>query len=348
MMALALLATLAGASHETTGKPDALSYYKTSEQLDAMLDEVAESSPEFVRVETMTDPTTSFSIKVATITEFESGLEGKSQVVLMFGVHARELISSDIGYHLIKLLAGRNSELTFWPAAASAHKRNMKLEHTMLSGDAQGPYRLLMGQAGWEKSLEEWVRILRKSCVIKIFLNCNPKGRDDVFAGDGCQRTVPETGVDLNRNWPYEWSNLMGNSANKGSTVYRGPSPLSEGSTRVVHKLLTGTYDPGVFTAEAFKPHLFIDIHSGEWAQYTPLDCALTTPKSMLPGDISILGELLDNYCDCLWGPGGQASNYVACGTGVDYVGIELETPYSLTFEVYGWDNEGRDSPLGR
>jgi len=45
-------------------------------------------------------------------------------------------------------------------------------------------------------------------------------------------------GVDLNRNYGYEWGNNIGSSPNPGSGTYRGPSPFSEPETQAIRNFV--------------------------------------------------------------------------------------------------------------
>ena len=55
-------------------------------------------------------------------------------------------------------------------------------------------------------------------------------------------------GVDLNRNYSYEWGRNSGSSPYQGSDVYRGPSPLSEPETIAVSQLFESRRFIGVLT----------------------------------------------------------------------------------------------------
>lgn len=60
-------------------------------------------------------------------------------------------------------------------------------------------------------------------------------------------------GVDLNRNWGFQWDSRAGGSRNPHSITYRGPEPFSEPEIRAIRDLVL---DP----AKRFKA--FIDYHS--------------------------------------------------------------------------------------
>ena len=48
-------------------------------------------------------------------------------------------------------------------------------------------------------------------------------------------------GVDLNRNYSFNWNSCGGSSGNKRSDTYRGPSAASEPETKALMKLVEET-----------------------------------------------------------------------------------------------------------
>jgi hypothetical protein len=67
----------------------------------------------------------------------------------------------------------------------------------------------------------------------------NPDGYDYVFTGENLWRKnrrvfATGTGVDLNRNYPEDWSGACGGSTNVNSETYRGPSAASEAETQLM------------------------------------------------------------------------------------------------------------------
>ena len=84
----------------------------------------------------------------------------------------------------------------------------------------------------------------------------NPDGYEHVFNVDNLWRKnrrpfAGGTGVDLNRNYPFGWSNACSGSTNPGSSSYRGPSPASEAETLTMLAL-----------SEAQRFEKVIDYHS--------------------------------------------------------------------------------------
>lgn len=67
----------------------------------------------------------------------------------------------------------------------------------------------------------------------------NPDGYNHVFLVDNLwrknRRPVGNNfGVDLNRNYPFQWSSACGGSTSTSSSTYRGPAPASEAETQTM------------------------------------------------------------------------------------------------------------------
>lgn len=54
------------------------------------------------------------------------------------------------------------------------------------------------------------------------------------------------------------------------------------------------------------------------------------------------------DVCRCQVGPAGAVSNYLAYGTGMDFMYTQLGVPYALTYEVYGESNGFGQGAAGR
>ena len=54
------------------------------------------------------------------------------------------------------------------------------------------------------------------------------------------------------------------------------------------------------------------------------------------------LVDRLSSLCDCMAGPAGAVSNYLAFGTSMDWMYVRLGVRYPLTVEVYGGRGEGK------
>jgi hypothetical protein len=115
-----------------------------------------------------------------------------------------------------------------------------------------------------------------------------------------------------------------------GQEEFGGQSPFSEPETRILREL-------GI----SFKPHSYVQTHSGEWALYAPWDHKALW-GSDLPADTQALLKNLNVHCGCTNGAAGQVSGYLAFGTSMDYFYQQLKTPYPITVEVYGPDGTGK------
>ncbi len=110
---------------------------------------------------------------------------------------------------------------------------------------------------------------------IHLLLQTNPDGRKQAEAGDlwrkntnqdHCGATSTSRGVDLNRNYPFEWG--VGSSSGDGcSDVFRGPSEGSEPEITFQMDYLSQIYadnrGPAIDdAAPEDTPGIFVDIHS--------------------------------------------------------------------------------------
>ncbi len=165
-----------------------------------------------------------------------------------------------------------------------------------------------------------------------IFPNVNPEGRVIVEGGRYCHRTNARH-VDLNRNWASHWK-----SGGLRETA-PGPSAFSEGETKLVRDVV-----------QAFRPDVFMSVHSGALGMYTPyaykkshavihhdksIVSFLEAGKSKM---IQVLREVNKDYCRCGVGAAALELNYLCPGNCMDYVFDEMRVPYSFAFEI--WDGK--------
>jgi hypothetical protein len=110
---------------------------------------------------------------------------------------------------------------------------------------------------------------------IHLLLQTNPDGRKQAETGLSWRKnTNPincgnnnSRGIDLNRNFPYNWNCCGGSSGSGCAETYRGPSPGSEPETQAVRDYMASIFpdygDPG--SGNPVPPDsagLFLDIHS--------------------------------------------------------------------------------------
>lgn len=154
----------------------------------------------------------------------------------------------------------------------------------------------------------------------------NPLGRLSVEKGNTCQR-VNENGVDLNRNWASHWEEDEGSI---GSDTYPGKSSFSEVETRTLKTMV-----------EAYKPSMFVTVHSGTLGMYTPYAYSTDVPHDD-PNDLNNMVRIIDKlnptYCQCPSGPAGKEVGYLCPGTCLDFAYDEVKTKYSFAFEIFASD----------
>ena len=156
-------------------------------------------------------------------------------------------------------------------------------------------------------------------------------------ASDTCRRRrLNARGVDVNRNWNASWSD--GDDASS-SDQFRGPQPFSEPETRSLASL-----------AAAWRPDIYVDVHSGETYLATPFASKLQAPhnathKGALRGVVAAVTRMMQSrHADALPPgglPNGPASSlgeepYRASGTSLDYMYSQLGIARSFMFSVYG------------
>lgn len=131
---------------------------------------------------------------------------------------------------------------------------------------------------------------------IHIILQTNPDARALVESGNPSQRlrrknmrtnnggiscsNVASSGVDLNRNFPFEWGNNSGSSSYPCSQIYRGSSPASEPEVQAIVNYASSIFPEdqraggsGASTNTVYDSNIqrgvFVDVHSyGEYMVY--------------------------------------------------------------------------------
>lgn len=147
----------------------------------------------------------------------------------------------------------------------------------------------------------------------RLILMANPDGRKKAETGllwrkntdtasGNCSSSPDDSGIDLNRNFPFHWNTGSGSSGNKCAETYHGPSAASEPETQNLVAYVAGTPGTdGTYTGGALPDRrtddlvtpapddysgLFFDIHSysqlvlwswGDTYSNAPNDTALRT-----------------------------------------------------------------------
>ena len=153
------------------------------------------------------------TVDVATITDFSVPDHGKARVMLVFGEHAREIITAELALWLARVLVGEDVEYDAWDRSRVAFARSLGLTPPPMRGLDPPDIRSWAG----------WIR----QAVIKMIPVEVPSSRIAVEQGKGCLRkTINE--VDLNRNWKVGYSPMSAAARHlqrripRSTTVQRG------------------------------------------------------------------------------------------------------------------------------
>ena len=160
------------------------------------------------------------------------------------------------------------------------------------------------------------------------------KNRRDTDCGDGTQR-----GIDLNRNYGYEWgADNSGSSPNPCSSTFRGDSAFSEPETQAVRDFILAHEFSNVLHYHSYSNVL---IHS--WGDGTlPDEPDLTTIRE--------IGWEMSKYNGYQVGTGYETIGYGVNGDAVDWTygdaGLISYTPEVGSYQDNFWPPENRVIPL--
>jgi carboxypeptidase T len=196
---------------------------------------------------------------------------------------------------------------------------------------------------------------LMDNYVFYIVLQSNPDGRKKAEAGASWRKNVNNTngscststfGVDLNRNFPFQWSSGSGGSSgNACAETYRGPASQSEPETQALVRLIagtpgaSGTYSGGIFPdlradgASSAAPDtatgMYIDVHA--YGQLVMWPWGYTGTAAPNGNALRTLGRRVAYHNSAK--PQTISQLYTADGSSVDTIYGLLGTP-SLAFEL--------------
>ncbi|KAI8467492.1 MAG: hypothetical protein J3K34DRAFT_35836 [Monoraphidium minutum] len=275
----------------------AAALYHTASQTLHWFSHSAQKLPDRMKYSSLVDDHTGTAVPVAALgrrlgAARAPGAAPPPRVAFVFGEHCREVITSEVGLWLGRLLVDEHSHVRQWPELHDALER---------AGEAPAGAGADGGAGAWPMTIDAWASELLDQLDIQIIPILSLEGRRSVEAGQLCMRKTAETNVDLNRNWPFAWQ--KGEPANE---QYGGPSPLSEPQSRLVKRLIDSAPLAG-----------YVNVHSGEWALYTPWDSKAAYAPN-LPPDLSGLVSKMGDICGCTTGPAGAVSGYLAYGSSMD------------------------------
>ncbi|KAF8060049.1 Carboxypeptidase B [Scenedesmus sp. PABB004] len=337
---------LAAAALLLAAAAPAASLYHTSGELLHWFSATAAKHPGVMRFRDVRDYHSKTLLPLATITAGAdvAPAPAKPAVLFVFGEHAREVITSEVGVWLARVLVDNSSAAFDWPElgaalaragvdAAGASVATGAGAGGGASGGAGGGASGGDGGGGagvdWPSVARRWVREVLGVLEVGIIPIEALDSRRQVEEGALCVRKTARN-VDLNRNWPFAWR--RGSPADE---QYGGPSPFSEPQSRLVRHVVDGMRGRLVS---------YVNVHSGEWAAYTPWD-SKPAYGGGLPADLPDLMAKVGRLCGCRAGPAGAVSGYLAFGSSMDYVYAHHAVPYPLTVEVFGGGGEGLLAP---
>ncbi|MFD0725466.1 M14 family zinc carboxypeptidase [Lysobacter brunescens] len=196
---------------------------------------------------------------------------------------------------------------------------------------------------------------LMDNYVFYIVLQSNPDGRKKAEAGASWRKNVNNTngscsassfGVDLNRNFPFQWNSGSGGSSGSAcAETYRGPSRQSEPETQALVRLIAGTpgasgaYSGGIFpdlradgattAAPDTATGMYIDVHA--YGQLVMWPWGYTSSAAPNGTALRTLGRRVAYHNSAK--PQTISELYTADGSSVDTIYGLLGTP-SLAFEL--------------
>lgn len=264
--------------------------YRSINELYAQLDAWVADYPNLVTLQEIGDSYEDRPLKVLRLTsQATAGL--KPPFLLIANIHGRELITNEAAMAFVERLLtgyGVDADLTW-----------LLDEHeiiVLVSANPDGHVKNEPGDVPWAY----W----RK--------NAQPYG--------SCSSS--SYGVDLNRNFGFEWGGV-GAAANPCYDTYRGPAPDSEPETQAVQAFARTVFTETAPGGLAISLHSYGDLVLWPWG-YTTLDAGNAVTLTML-------GEKLATFNG--YRPQQASDLYRASGTADDWFYGVLDVP-AYTFEI--------------
>ena len=304
----------------TQPKADFTSLYHTADSLFSLISAIATRNPALI---TPSHCPSAPSIPLYTLTHSSPHTQlstPKLSFLLNFGEHGRELITSEVALTYLRFLDPQSR------AAELKQKAEMgpPLEADDWGGDE---FEYVRYREDENDLSDEYLRWLMRNSAVTVIPLLNAWGHRQVEAGQECSRKN-EAGVDLNRNWDFMWDH---NTKAAHDETYQGVAAFSEAESQCVR-------DVGL----AVRPMVYVNVHSGIRELYFGWD---HRGDVMLPNmrEVSRLYEHINQYhCSCKVGSAGKIAGYVVFGGSMDWMYTQVNSSYSLTYEVYGKDDAMR------
>eukprot|EP00775_Hariotina_reticulata_P002689 gene2689-2989_t len=230
---------------------------------------------------------------------------GRPTSVIICSQHARELISAEICFWLVRLLGQDSEVLLEWPEMQAALRKIPAL--------VAGNYPRTISP----QQLNTWTRQLLAKMVVEVVPVVNQEGRDYIARTfDYSQRKTVSTQVDLNRNWLVfrATDNSSFNELEPDGQEWHGASALS------------GLWAMGTPYAGTFEfsdiPKTSLDAWQVMMADMQGFFKNKKNPVGIAAALIALLG-------------------YAAQGSAADTAYVELGFPFSMVVETYGPSHRG-------
>ena len=296
--------------------PADFSLYHTAEQLLSLAAAIKEHNPHYVS--TVSCPALP-ELPVYTLTSPHSHSHigtDKLRLLLNFGEHGRELITSEVALTLLRFIDGRSRQ------KEREQKEQSERPATPADSSADYEYERYIDQTDNDLS-DAYLAFLLRNTHTTVVPLINVWGRQRVEAGDVCSRKN-RNGVDLNRNFDFLHSH---NTQQPYDETYAGTAPFTEVETQCLAQLASPPFPP---------PTVYANVHSGIQELYFGWDHT-ATPQLPNQREVTRMYERVNSYhCSCKVGAAGKIAGYVVYGGSMDWMYAARNVSYSLTYEVYG------------
>mmetsp|Transcript_7099 Transcript_7099/g.14602 ORF Transcript_7099/g.14602 Transcript_7099/m.14602 type:complete len:487 (-) Transcript_7099:1309-2769(-) len=220
----------------------------------------------------------------------------KSSMLVVFGEHGRELISSEIALRLVEIACGE-----YKPSAGLSAKEQQNVNRMRV------------------RTVEELSRT-----EITLVPVASRSSRLLAENGNWCER-LNERKVDVNRNWDYHFGEFDGNTIVKEEIP--GPFPFSEKETRSLREISRRT-QPSIYVSFHSGDQAIVLPWDHE---PTPRGGAEGERLRYVADQV-----VTTHCPRCLVGNSKKLFGYSAFGTAVDYMHGTQGVPFAFTVEVYG------------
>ncbi len=283
MRALMIVAALLLPTGLAFGAIDFSNFHNPT-QVQTEMENLVSSFPTLARIETIGTSLEGRQIKALKISDNVSTNEpNEGDVIFVAAHHAREWISVEMTLYLAEYL------LTHYATDSRVRADMDNLQIWIVP---------IVNPDGVVYSWSSWAGICPTDPSNPRYWRKNRR-----VNGDGT------FGVDLNRNWGFEWGLNSGSSPNTNNDTYRGPSAFSEPETQAIRNLVTNATNLKALVTY----HSFSELFLRPWGYSTSDPPGESTLKSISDRSIAAIAAVHGHtYSDTIW--------YTASGETTDYL----------------------------